>query len=278
MITKQVLPFFFEFIDNSDIFKSKDSDLIEYKEHNDYGNLYFSSTNDKILLTSLDENDIIKKDEYCFDVETHMIVKTRCKKPYKYRKIIAIQPQIPPSYITKIINDGKTVGISDFEIEMIEKYIDPIGNYSNVILCDSEIVYQPKLTDGYITIVENMENKDKEFKEGDIIKYDNGTIQQTFIVYTVGENYLFSTAYSDSGHNKKYCSKVEQLQIPPSDGYKLVDDFNNELIGDFIDATKLPLYEWLLYKIKKNESIYGYTAATDTLRLLLDEYKALDKK
>lgn len=46
------------------------------------------------------------------------------------------------------------------------------------------------------------------FKKGDIVKYDNGTYQETFTVYSVGEQHLYPTECNIPSFNKKYCKKV----------------------------------------------------------------------
>ena len=51
-----------------------------------------------------------------------------------------------------------------------------------------------------------MENTN--FKKGDKVEYYNGTIKETFVVYSVGEHHLFSTPYNLPSYNKKYCKKV----------------------------------------------------------------------
>ena len=47
-----------------------------------------------------------------------------------------------------------------------------------------------------------------DFKKGDIIKYDNGKIQETFTVNHVSEHHLHSTVYNIPSYSKKYCKKV----------------------------------------------------------------------
>lgn len=47
-----------------------------------------------------------------------------------------------------------------------------------------------------------------EFKKGDVVKYDNGKIQETFTVHKVGEHHLYSTEYNIPSYSKKYCKKV----------------------------------------------------------------------
>lgn len=49
---------------------------------------------------------------------------------------------------------------------------------------------------------------EEEFKKGDLVKYDNGKVQDTFIVYSIGEYHLYSTEYNIPNFNKKYCKKV----------------------------------------------------------------------
>lgn len=51
--------------------------------------------------------------------------------------------------------------------------------------------------------------KRKSIEKGDLVKYDNGTHQETFTVYSVGEHHLFSTQYNIPSFNKRYCKKIE---------------------------------------------------------------------
>lgn len=50
--------------------------------------------------------------------------------------------------------------------------------------------------------------KDNPFKKGEVIRYDNGAHQETFIVFSVGEYHLYSTEYNSPSFSKKYCSKI----------------------------------------------------------------------
>lgn len=46
---------------------------------------------------------------------------------------------------------------------------------------------------------------DDTFKKGDVVKYDNGKYQETFVV----EKYhLYSTEYNIPSFKKSYCTKV----------------------------------------------------------------------
>jgi hypothetical protein len=50
-----------------------------------------------------------------------------------------------------------------------------------------------------------MENN---FKEGDVVKYDNGKHQEIFVVVSIGEYHLFSSQYNLPSFSKKYCKKI----------------------------------------------------------------------
>jgi hypothetical protein len=46
---------------------------------------------------------------------------------------------------------------------------------------------------------------DNTFKKVDVVKYDNGKHQETFIVESVGEHHLYSTEYNIPSFKKSYC-------------------------------------------------------------------------
>ncbi len=50
--------------------------------------------------------------------------------------------------------------------------------------------------------------KTTNFKKGDTVEYDNGTVKETFVVHSVGQHHLFSTPYNQPSYSIKYCKKV----------------------------------------------------------------------
>jgi len=46
------------------------------------------------------------------------------------------------------------------------------------------------------------------FEKGDVVKYDNGKHQETFVVESVGEHHLYPTKYNIPSFKKIYCVKI----------------------------------------------------------------------
>lgn len=72
------------------------------------------------------------------------------------RKVIAIQDKLSSELINKLIEEYNNGGMRDFEIEMEE--------YGTVMKDFKDINYRPKLTNGFITPVENKHKKHKMYK------------------------------------------------------------------------------------------------------------------
>ena len=71
-----------------------------------------------------------------------------CKSHAK--KVIARQSQIPPEYISKFIEQYNRGGVEDLEIERVEIYDWSLGEDD----INLTIRFKPKLTNGFVTIVE----------------------------------------------------------------------------------------------------------------------------
>lgn len=67
---------------------------------------------------------------------------------FTFSKIIALQPQIPLTYIQQFIEEYNTGNIKDVEIEMKVR-----TDFKDMIDAIDGNAYEPKLTDGFVTIV-----------------------------------------------------------------------------------------------------------------------------
>lgn len=71
----------------------------------------------------------------------------------QYYKVITTQSQLSSKLIQNLIEQYNDNGMEDFDIEIVDKYTDPIGNKSDVPLDDSRLIYEPKLINGFVTCI-----------------------------------------------------------------------------------------------------------------------------
>ena len=176
MKTKRVRPVLVEIKDASNIFENNDKTLsfYEYKQHASSGGKKF-----ELILISLEDEKIEEGDEfvhYWFNENStnkdRIVVSTADKNTNdkKHRKsfigkVIARQSQISPEYISKFIELYNKGCIEDLEIEMEKCWINSDNVKGNSFTevakfepsindFDAVLIIQPKLTNGFVTIVE----------------------------------------------------------------------------------------------------------------------------
>lgn len=114
-------------------------------------------TNQEIILISLDEK-IEVGDTYCYFEKNTWNIRKCLKKEEQYfekqYKLIATQEQLSPELIQQLVDEYNNGGMQDFEIEM-EYYWE---NYHGVVtVVEKDFCYnkiRPKLTNGFVTVVE----------------------------------------------------------------------------------------------------------------------------
>ena len=164
MKTKKVRPVLVEIKDASNIFENNDKTLsfYEYKQHASSGGKKF-----ELILISLEDEEIEvgnkvftgKHIETVIDITNkhgNIVCETATYLPEDVKKVIARQSQISPEYISKFIGQYNNGCIDDLEIEMEELYIYPDGTKSKIsrLRPDAKPIEEPKLTNGFVTIVE----------------------------------------------------------------------------------------------------------------------------
>ena len=132
----------------------------------------------QLILISLDTNDDIKPGDkyYSFETETIDILEENELSMSYDRKVIATQDQLPNEYIQQFVEEYNKYEVKDVEIEMIDnkqQLEECVENIEEICLEEHEniedspyyeqyclavkdidnIVYQLKLTNGFITIV-----------------------------------------------------------------------------------------------------------------------------
>ena len=113
------------------------------KEKIEIGDKYYNSVRKKIHIC---ENEIEKQSVNQFKEYAH--------------KVIATQSQIPPKYIQQFIEEYNINSVKDIEIEM-EEY-DHDEEWSEISGAYETCRYRPKLINGFISIVDNKDDSDKE--------------------------------------------------------------------------------------------------------------------
>ena len=165
MKTKRVRPVLVEIKDASNIFENNDKTLsfYEHKQHASSGGKKF-----ELILISL-EDEKIEEGEYLN--LTHRIIVQPTDLEWansnsnNLKKVIARQSQISPEYITKFIEQYNKGCIEDLEIEMEKCWINSDNVKGNSFTevakfepsindFDAVLIIQPKLTNGFVTIVE----------------------------------------------------------------------------------------------------------------------------
>lgn len=128
----------------------------------------------ELILISLDPNEKIEVDDFyiafgnagtfllqCKEACNGFLVSTdQYKYPfdtYKCKKVVVRQSQLPEEYIQRFVEEYNSGNVKDVEIEM-EGILPPVGGQT----CGGGAVvyfigYKPKLTNGFVTIVDNKE-------------------------------------------------------------------------------------------------------------------------
>ena len=165
MKTKKVRPVLVEIKDASNIFENNDKTLsfYEYKQHASSGGKKF-----ELILISL-EDEKIEEGEY-LNLAHRVIVQPSDlewanSNSNNLKKVIARQSQISPEYISKFIEQYNSGSVEDLEIEMEKCWINSDNVKGNSFTevakfepsindFDAVLIIQPKLTHGFVTIVE----------------------------------------------------------------------------------------------------------------------------
>ena len=165
MKIKKVRPVLVEIKDASNIFENNDKTLsfYEHKQHASSGGKKF-----ELILISL-EDEKIEEGEY-LNLAHRVIVQPSDlewanSNSNNLKKVIARQSQIPLEYISKFIEQYNQGCVEDLEIEMEKYWINSDNVKGNSFTevakfepsindFDAVLIIQPKLTNGFITIVE----------------------------------------------------------------------------------------------------------------------------
>lgn len=124
-----------------------------------------STNKDRIVISTADKNTNDKKHHKSF-----------------IGKVITRQSQISPEYISKFIEQYNNDYIEDLETETEELYIYPDGTKSKIsrLMPDAKPIEEPKLTNGFVTIVEKEVISYTEEEVLDLIfKYSNDLLNRT---------------------------------------------------------------------------------------------------
>ena len=147
------------------IFENNDKTLsfYEHKQHASSGGKKF-----ELILISL-EDEMIEEGEYLNLAHRVIVQPTDLEwansNSNNLKKVIARQSQIPPEYISKFIEQYNQGGVEDLEIEMEKCWINSDNVKGNSFTevakfepsindFDAVLIIQPKLTNGFVTIVE----------------------------------------------------------------------------------------------------------------------------
>lgn len=165
MKTKKVRPVLVEIKDASNIFENNDKTLsfYEHKQHASSGGKKF-----ELILISL-EDEKIEEGEYLNLAHRVIVQPTDLEwansNSNNLKKVIARQSQISPEYISKFIEQYNRGSVEDLEIEMEKCWINSDNVKGNSFTevakfepsindFDAVLIIQPKLTNGFVTIVE----------------------------------------------------------------------------------------------------------------------------
>ena len=165
MKTKKVRPVLVEIKDASNIFENNDKTLsfYEHKQHASSGGKKF-----ELILISL-EDEKIEEGEYLNLAHRVIVQPTDLEwansNSNNLKKVIARQSQIPQKYISKFIEQYNNSCVEDLEIEMEKCWINSDNVKGNSFTevakfepsindFDAVLIIQPKLTNGFVTIVE----------------------------------------------------------------------------------------------------------------------------
>ena len=173
MKTKRVRPILVE-SKESTLHLSHGKLLITSIESTGKSDLY-KSIPQELILISLEDEEIEENDYYYFSKSNslHKHLGTLPLNKYKHDgdkcfKVIARQSQIPQEYISKFIEQYNQGCIEDLEIEMEKCWINSDNVKGNSFTevakfepsindFDAVLIIQPKLTNGFVTIVEKDE-------------------------------------------------------------------------------------------------------------------------
>ena len=165
MKTKKVRPVLVEIKDASNIFENNDKTLsfYEHKQHASSGGKKF-----ELILISLEDEKI--EEGECLNLAHRVIVQPTDlewanSNSNNLKKVIARQSQISPEYISKFIAQYNKGCVEDLEIEMEKCWINSDNVKGNSFTevakfepsindFDAVLIIQPKLTNGFVTIVE----------------------------------------------------------------------------------------------------------------------------
>ena len=165
MKTKKVRPVLVEIKDASNIFENNDKTLsfYEHKQHASSGGKKF-----ELILISL-EDEKIEEGEYLNLAHRVIVQPTDLEwansNSNNLKKVIDRQSQIPQKYISKFIEQYNNSCVEDLEIEMEKCWINSDNVKGNSFTevakfepsindFDAVLIIQPKLTNGFVTIVE----------------------------------------------------------------------------------------------------------------------------
>jgi hypothetical protein len=164
MNTEKVRPILFEMNNESDIFRKKGSDLLEYELYNKYQGAYIGY---QLIFISLNPDEKIEKGDLFYDTHSKIINNASVNFGRigndSAKKVMATQDQIPEEYIQQFISEYNENNVNDVKIECEElcKYgriILPKSPYNNESNSDMSIYFnRPKLTNGFISIKKNQE-------------------------------------------------------------------------------------------------------------------------
>lgn len=154
MKTKLVRPVLVESKEPTELILSA-ADKYKYLHKTEYYGSAMESTLGKdvyqqLILISLEDEKIEVGDKYLLPNGIITSAATDYKRPDDYKKIIATQSQLSPEHIHQFIKEYNKGEVKDIRIEM-EEYTDGNGMYRN------SKMFQPKLTNGFITIVEKLQ-------------------------------------------------------------------------------------------------------------------------
>lgn len=247
MKTKLCKPVLVEINEESNLFRKKGADFLEYIPNNNYEGPYIGY---ELILISLDPDDKIKEGDIipyviCWANETYEYFNSnngirKSKIPY-VKKVIATQDQIPPEYIQQFVKEYNEDEVKDVEIE-IDLFWNNGGKYGiqpfpNETATEKDRVYKSKLTNGFITIVKEEPEAvffSTKFNKETITLYGAGKFQEEKIVLNKTKaSLLFIDLYKFLEFDKG--SSEEPILYTTKEVIKLLDSFGQhvsmELVG-----------------------------------------------
>ena len=164
MKTKRVRPVL---VESNDIHSQLEIDSISIGKLSYEAKQYHCKNPQELILISLEDEKIEEGDTY-FNVVSNEIVEVDFTIDYEQnhcKKVIARQSQIPLEYISKFIEQYNQNCVEDLDIEMEKCWINSDNVKGNSFTevakfepsindFDAVLIIQPKLTNGFVTIVE----------------------------------------------------------------------------------------------------------------------------